>query len=267
MRKTVHKILLLFLYLCLSTNISHAQNSEKEICTHLLSLFEKISSLDCTDSAQGAQLIKENRQLKNYIDKMWAHNPSTLHMGFSCVDNYLHITTSDDGKVRAYYWGSNIYNAENCFIQCQDGKDTKITWDYKIHGNIGDMKEDEFAEDLSYSNILSVPTKDNRTVYLAIFYSYIPHTHSQSDGIEAYVIDHGKLEPTSIFKTAKKTLNSIFYRYDGQAPPPNADSRIHFSRDKQKLYIPIVRENDSKTDNYLVYVFDGNNYVFDKNAH
>ena len=253
------------LFLCLSTKITHAQNSNKEICAHLLSLFTYDPHQgDLYREITPGELMRQDKKIKNYLDKICTRTPATLHMDFSSLSDYLHVTTSDDGKIRAYSWTSPFNDIDNEFIQFQAGDSTKVIWDYKINGTAEEMAS-TFDYNTDYSSIVSIKTKDKKIVYLAIYYRNIPHARSQSDGIEAYVIDHGGLQSKPFFKTPKETLTSISYEWDGQGPTPCADSKIHLSDNKQKLYIPIVRDLTITTE-YLVYVFDGNNYVFDKNA-
>ena len=82
--------------------------------------------------------------------------------------------------------------------------------------------------------------------------------------IRAYTIENGELKDTAkIFITPKKSYNRIDIEYD--LTSATEKNTIHLSEHKEKLYIPLIEGLKFK-DKYLVYVFDGYNYVYDKNA-
>ena len=229
-----------------------------------MKLFESIDEVSYDDSASIVAVLTGNRNLKNYIDKTFTSDPATLQMKFPELKEVLKYTSSRDRKIRAYSWESGINGNEMSFLQFQAGDKTKIIWNTKV-SDLTDAGSLAFVYNYSYSSITSVKTKLGKTVYLLIYEMQFPRVHERQEIIDAYAIDHGKLEPVYFFRTTKHQLSSISYSHDGQGSIPDADSEIHLSDDKKTLYIPIVKDY-YVTDKFLVYKFDGNNYVFDKNA-
>ena len=116
-----------------------------------------------------------------------------------------------------------------------------------------------------YRSITTVHTKNNQNIYLVIEEAVVS-TKDRYEGITAFIIEGVSLKKLNAFKTKTKSLNSIGYGFDAFAHGQGTFvSEIHFSNDSRKLYVPIVK-GETLTDNFLVYIFDGDNYVFDKNA-
>jgi hypothetical protein len=86
-------------------------------------------------------------------------------------------------------------------------------------------------------------------------------------GVHAYKIEGDKLTDAPIFQGAYETKSKLEYSYDYSSnydfKKMKEDYTLHL--DKQKLYIPEVA-NDKVTGNYMVYVYDGDKFVYDKNA-
>ncbi len=229
-----------------------------------ISLFEGLYSFDRAadfDSVGAKKLMKENERLARYMDKIFNHVPATLHMAFDDLkDHHFRYVTSDDGKVRVYSWETFVNEMDNQFFQYKAGDSVRVSWINRISG---DVYEPGFYASNDYTSITGIATKDGKTVYLVIYDTYIPRTHDISSSVDAYTIEKNKLVATPFFRTTKKTLSSISYNFDGQANPPNVDNHIHVSADKQKLYIPIVNVA-SVTDKYLIYKFDGSQFVFER---
>ena len=154
-------------------------------------------------------------------------------MKFISLKKYLQITTSDDGKVRKYSWNSEVNDNYYEFFQFQTGDSTGVFWN-----SVGaDIEDNE--QEIDYYKILSIKTTDNKTVYVEIYSRHFPRSHDIYNGIDAFIIDHGKLNKTPFFRIAKKSLSSIVYDYDCQTSEKPAHVFIHLSRDKKKLYIPV----------------------------
>ncbi len=86
-------------------------------------------------------------------------------------------------------------------------------------------------------------------------------------GIRVLSISNNKPEPQNIIRTATELTDHIEYTYDYSAnfsfKTMKETNVIHL--EKQSLYIPEV-SGGNMTGKWLVYVFDGKEFVYDKNA-
>jgi len=266
------KYLFFFLiFVLLSVSIGNAQ-SLIEIDNKLVAYLNKITYWDEYDYKDNTvskedSLDKTNADLSNYLKKICSQNPATIRATFSNAQKMrLTIVSSNDNKLRLYSWDSRMggtmryyedlaqYQSNNGLMVC-DMKDTTMEGDYG-----GD-----------YRSVVTIHTKEGKTVYMVQDYSIVS-TKDRAESITAYTIEGESLKKISIFRTKNQSLNTIGYGYDvftsSDKFPKSDIPTIHFSKDKQKLYIPIVSGpyNEDVTNKNLVYVFDGNNYVFDKNT-
>jgi hypothetical protein len=140
---------------------------------------------------------------------------------------------------------------------------------------MGDASEDEDSEGVVcsgeyYDRLYTIHTKDSGNIYLVVGYGEYA---SGLGGISltAYKLRNGELIGAyPFFKTAKTIVGEINFQYDLQSPK-NENKKaempdIRLSKDKQTVYIPVITRNDEITKRDLVYKFDGNRFVYDKNA-
>ncbi len=210
-------------------------------------------------------LDKVNNDLANYLVKTFTNNKSTLTADFQKTVNTISII-SDDYKLRLFSWDTRMGGTMRLYsdmAQYQTYNGSKVV-DMKDTSVEGDYGSD-------YRSITIIHTKSGKTVYLVKDYSIVS-TKDRAESITAYVIENDLLKKFGLFHTKTKVLNSIGYGYDAFASAYKLKDKdiptIHLNKDKQKLYIPIVGgpTGEDVTEKFLVYVFDGNNYVFDKNA-
>jgi hypothetical protein len=66
----------------------------------------------------------------------------------------------------------------------------------------------------------------------------------------------------------KETVGEISFTCDLDVPGnEHAEMpEIRISKDKRTIYIPVINKDDKVTTKDLVYKFDGNRFVYDKNA-
>ena len=127
------------------------------------------------------------------------------------------------------------------------------------------MDEFEVSSGLFYSDVYTIKTKTDKAMYMALGAQKIAAGLFIKD-LQAFTINNNTLNDSiKIFKTTKELLNNIGYSFEATLVGDN-DPSIKVSDDKQKIYIPVVTDEGRVTSKHLVYVFDGNNYVFDKNA-
>lgn len=168
------------------------------------------------------------------------------------------VVASDDGNFRIYWWDTKLGGTMvkyKAFAKYNTGSGVKMKM---LSG------EDEKDYGCAYKTIYTIKRADNKMVYLVLTTAATGVDDIPED-INAYTIENGVLQDTiKIFKTAKKSYNSIGIDYDWQSA--DNEETIHLTADKKKLYIPVI-ENDLKyTGKFLVYIFDGYHFVFDKNA-
>jgi hypothetical protein len=255
MKKITPSLLFLFICTFVCMHSSYAQQSEKKIKAYIRGQLKKI------DTGNGDMLVKENVKLMNYLAKVCAKDSATLHMKFAGLGDDFKVVSADDGKMRVYYWDTHI-DKTVYFVLAQFQSESGIhlaRWN-DDSGKIESIGRGIFTP----SRVASIKTADSSTVYLVISNVRIGQS-TLLEKVEAYVIDDKRLMEKDFFKTGADTKNMISTNYDPTYESNyNVKSTLHLSKDKQKLYIPLVVNSVLKK-NSLVYVFDGNNYVFDKN--
>ena len=203
-------------------------------------------------------LIAANNVFEDYFKKC-LHNPSTLTANFNNAQKEgLRCVTSNDGKVRFYSWdtwtGGTMHNFSD-LVQ------------YKNNNGIAvDRIREDGDPGYFYMDAYSIKAKD-RTIYMAKYHA-IGSTRDVGEGIVAYALKDGVLSNAKVFLTKTQSLDRIEYGFDFFSinDSNGVKPEIHFSNDLHTLYVPIVKKDGSFTKDFLIYVFDGNNYVFDKNA-
>lgn len=252
MRKSSFLLLCFCTFFCLHSSL--AQLKEKSIKAYIRGQLSKI------DTSSGDMLVKENVKLMNYLAKV-CKDSATLHMKFAGLGDNFKIVSSDDGKMRVYYWYTNIDRTVYFVLaQFQSEAGTYVARWNDDTGKIETIARGIFTP----SRVASIRTADSSTVYVVISDVRIGQS-TQLEKVEAWVIKGKRLIEKNFFKTAKGVKNMIDINYDPTYEHNgNINSSLHLSKDKQRLYIPLIVDNILKK-NSLVYVFDGNNYVFDKN--
>jgi hypothetical protein len=216
--------------------------------------------------AQEDSLAKCNASLQNYLQVVLCKQPLSLPANFSrLVGSGLIIASSKDKKFRIYSWNTQdggTMQGFNSIFQFQSGKivcakilyfDTFIDGQWTGPGYF-------------YPNVYSIISKNGKTFYLAIrkgIYSSAVH----SVGVQCFAIENGLInDSVKIFKTKNEYLNNIDVSVDyTDIKKMTKEPDIYFSSDNTKMYIPLIG-NDMYKGKYLVYKFDGTNYVFDQNT-
>jgi len=239
--------------------VSHAQALET-IDTKVGQYFEHIDKwvADRDNAAASDSLAAVNDELSDYMNKILVKVPATL--GYSFKTQGLTYVSSDDGKIRFYDWDTQTGGTMHFFTDLTQYSTTK---GIKVHA-IGKTSARE-DPGCFYKTITTVKTKSN--IVYVVSYATVGSNRDKGAGVEAYAIVNDKLVSVQLFKTKTKALSDISYSYDFFASGDiERFPEIHFSKDKKKLYVPIVDKKGAFTKAFLVYVFNGNNYVFDKSA-
>lgn len=220
-----------------------------------------------TMAGKGDSLVSINSDLATYIKHICLKmQPAVLRSLPKAEKKGLTVIVSDDDKLLLCSWdtkmGSSMRYYDN-IAQYSTGKELKVVHmrDPSIDGDYGS----------DYMSITTIHAKNNKAVYLVQDYCVLS-MEDRSESIIAYIIEGGVLKTSGMFKTRTQLLDNIECSYDAFSSmdkyPGKDIARIHLSDDNQKLYIPIVngKYGDVLTNRYLVYVFDGDKFVFNKNA-
>lgn len=209
-----------------------------------------------------------NAKLKGFLIDIANKQPQILSADLEPLKDSTHllIRKSTDKKLSIYSWdtenGGTMHFYDFVF-QYATGSGSKAFYN--------ETAESEPDPSVFYSDIYQIKTNNNKTYYLTVGNGRYS-TKDMSSGITAYTIENDKLIEAPIFVTPKKTYSNISYFFDyflSSSEGGQLINDIHLSNDNKKLYIPVViskDEGDAITSKSLVYVFDGEKYVFDKNA-
>ena len=218
-----------------------------------------------------------NERLLYYLNRTLKKQPLTLRAEFKRAEKYMNIVSSDDHKFRIYSWdtedgGTMRFHFSIIEYQTNSGVKTEII--YRRPEQKGDLADSTSRgwPGFYYSRVFTVYDNDSNVYYLAIRWG-IFSSSDVSSGIKAYKIKNDHLnDSVKIFRTSKKFLNSIDYGFDTATDVDEKTGKqkhhyIHLSKDKHKLYIPVIagEHGTTMTDRNLVYVWDGYQFVFDKN--
>lgn len=234
------------------------QDIEKRM-SYLLSRIDTLqNNVDQIDSLEAA-----NSYFLNYL-KQACLNPAVIKAPLNSINNKhnFSILTSEDGKLRIYNWDSETGGTMYFFdavAQYVTGNTTKV----EVLNDIADLSEKDMHTGFLYLNIYTIHTRDAKTIYL-VYGRGIYSGREAANNIEAISIDNGKYKHVPLFKTQTKSLSVINFAYDNVLC--KSDPNIKLSDDKSKLYIPVVDKDETTTGKYLIYKFDGYNFVYDKNA-
>jgi len=213
-------------------------------------------------SSDGAidSLTSVNDSLEHYFLKVLSLKAAVTADFKKSKEAGLDCISSEDGKVRFYDWDTWTGGTMHIFTDLAQNRTTHGAAVMRIVDTTSEGDPGCF-----YTNVYSTKTA-NGTIYM-VLYGVIGSNRDKGEGIAAYAIQNDTLVHKPVFHTATKLLDHIEYGYDFTLVADIEGERpgIHFSPDMQKLYIPVVKENGAFTKTFLVYAFDGNNYVFDKN--
>jgi len=225
---------------------------------------------DKDNSENGDSLSNANGNLETYISTTCIKLP--IDSRFPLAERKgLDITLANDHKLKVFTWdtqlgGTQYYYSSVILGKTKNGVFSSVVDALFLEVSQGDTTAP--ADTYDYYDIAGIKLKNSSMIYL--FFGTQVATRYRGEQVFACKIVNDELVQVPFFKTKSKLLSSIGYAYDlfafgdknGKSDPPI----IHLSKDKKKLYIPLINGHEKMTNNYLVYVFDGNNFVFDKNA-
>ncbi len=193
-------------------------------------------------------LLAANNKLEQFL----LHGGGTsIAANDNMLDNAgMRIISSDDKNLRIYSWNT----------ETGEGRDKYHTIiEYKTSAG---YKAVAATDEHEYTQILTA----GKNFYLCV-YGHILSDKDAMKGIRVLSISNNKPEPQNIIRTATELTDHIEYTYDYSAnfsfKTMKETNVIHL--EKQSLYIPEV-SGGNMTGKWLVYVFDGKEFVYDKNA-
>lgn len=248
-------ILFLFTF---STFAQTPQKIEKE----LISLYAKVSKNSAySGDSDFDSLAKANDDFKVKM-LQYTKIGATLKYKFDELNKEITITTSEDGKLRAYSWdrldGGTMHFFETVYQFL--GQDSKV-YSQTVEREEGD------AGGFVY-DIFSVETKSGK-IYLICNYG-IGSSQDRGEGVKLFRIDSSKLnDQVKLIKTKSGLTNSIGFSYNFFSVVDKKDNnggQIVFDKNAKILKIPLVIEdkkfeNGRVTDKFINYKFDGTYFV------
>lgn len=214
------------------------------------------------------KLNNVNKMLMEYMRKICSDETLLQHELKAVNSAGMTVLTSDDNKFRIYCWDTETGGTMHFYdailqYKTQSGSEAYILNDISV------SSEDGGADcGYWYTELHTIHANAGKTYYLPIYYgrySGIEH----ASGIAAFAIEGNKLnnEPR-IFKPTGKPLYDISYSFtSGTADKESVENYITLSADKKTLSIPVTDKDRVVTDRSLIYKFDGDKFVYDKNAH
>jgi hypothetical protein len=206
-----------------------------------------------------------NKELLDYLTAICSY-PEVLNYEFTGADTVgMSILTSEDKKFRIYCWDTETGGTMrfyNSIFQYRTGSGSKFVVANDI--SAGDLDAGAY-----YYKMHTIKPISRPFYYLAL-YMGIGSSRDMLDGIRSFAIKGDNLDHSiKVFQTTKTILNDISYYYDAvhsHIYETEQTNEIELSSDKQTLYIPVVDENYGKTNRRLTYKFDGERFVYQKNA-
>lgn len=246
-------------------------NNEKAVSKEIAHLLERIRYHKHDDTSEGQydSLEVVNKRLADFIINT-GQQADMINMPFGQLDSSgISILTSDDKNFRIYCWNTETGGTMrffNALVQYHSGNGIKTAVLNRI--DAAESAED-FDPGYWYHQLYTVKGNSGKAYYLPLYVG-IYSGRDRLDGIKAYTIDNGELnDSVQLFKTTKASINTIEYAYDAfnSYKDKNDGERptIHLNEEKTKVYIPVISE-EKFTGKWLIYVFNGEQFVYDKNV-
>lgn len=228
-----------------------------------IKLASKLDSLYSEDGAYSRYRMPNNEMIEIIMN-----DPASLNYDFPKMQAYVSFVTSDDGKLRLYYWdtwmGGTMTDYENL---CQFYSNGKV---YAYYCGVYDLAcpDCEYTLGCNISDIYTIHANNGDTYYLAI----TGLRESSNLGISSIVplkIEKNKLVYAPIFDDTPEdygfNCTSIEYEFADWYYTANYgegwDWMYRYDKDNMIFYVPVV-EDMSLIDRYNLYQFNGNRFEF-----
>lgn len=235
---------------------------EEELSTH----FEKLEQASNYGGTRNSAVqSRENRRLRTALIRYGAR-ADVLAYAFPRLKEKLCITTSKDGRLRAYSWDARWGGTMHDFLTVYQyrGKSGRVhTWSAPYSEDIGTRGVGTFVHDIFQTMSASGP------IYLAVS-SFIGSTSLSGQFISAFRINGENVNDSAkVIRTAKGLTDSILFEYNFFSVvdhPERPIKLVFFDETKKSFRFPVV-VNDAEmpdgrvTDKYITYRFNGKYFV------
>lgn len=218
--------------------------ADKAVAFH----YQDIDSLMYYDSLYHHTLI-------NYIQ----NNPNSFKESFTALasQNLLNVITSEDKKMKIYSWES-FDNGSMRFY--------KVMFQYKVGKEIKTqiMQVEDPTDPLyNFTSIYTLNSKE-KTYYIALSKNKASNK-DVSESIHVFTIETDSVNYNNpLFKTSRATYNRIDVPYDFFSISDNEGQIIMYLPKEKIVKIPIVTEDGMVTPRYIIYKFNGQNFIHTK---
>ena len=257
-------VFLLVTVLALSA-FTHAQSLVR-VETELLGHIDKLAKASNYGGTRDYDtLAKENVALQNALLK-YGKRADVLTYKFPKLSKKVYLTTSRDGKFRAYSWDSEEGGTQHDYVTVLQyrGKSGKVyAWSVAHTQNLEERGAGSFVHEIFQTDTAAGP------VYLAVS-TLIGSTSYAGQTISAYRIDGEQLDRTpKVIKTRSGLKSSISFGFDffSVVDRPERPVRLFTYDDAKKSFrFPVVIEDRKTpqgrvTNRYITYRFDGSHFV------
>ncbi len=272
MFKSITTFLPLVIFLFVTVPHSHAQSVSK-IDSKIAALLNKVNywaEYDYIESKDDS-LADANNKLDSFLRKVSASLPVSTKFPFA-EQNGLDLAIAADNKIKVYSWDSRLggsmrrYNSLAAY-QTRNGIKTEEFLD--LSDSIASSGHMIYSEGGYYfDEMVPIKANDHTTTYLLIG-SSVESTSERGMIVIALRIVNNELIQIPFFKTSTQNLKIISYSYNSVSGSIQGETPVmHLSKDHKQFFIPIVSGlyNEQITNKYLVYTFDGSNFIYEKNV-
>ncbi|MBS1778215.1 MAG: hypothetical protein JST70_02750 [Bacteroidetes bacterium] len=279
MRSSIFLTVLVIVTIFFGTMTSYSKETnsnliEQRVISYIKAIhYWKYSCKDDNDLIQPYDsLVYYNKELMNYLNHACKTNPAIMNYNFDSAKNIrlgFGVVASEDKKLKYYYWNTET-GGTMLFFDAIVQYSWKGNIRTKVLNDISDPLKKEEKSDcwMWYDTVYTLHTTKKKTVYIVIGTSVL-YSDLEATSIESYCIENGALKHVPFFRMTKSLLSSIFYEYSIFANSDFIDNRekysVHLSTNGKKLYIPVIQD-ETPTGKWIVYNYDGDKFVYDKNA-
>lgn len=207
-------------------------------------------------------LERENKALHDLLAR-FGNRADVLRYPFAKAKDVMYVTTSRDGRLRAYSWDAETGGTMHDFItvyQYLDASGKAHAWApaYDIAESAGGFVHDIFQTDTG-----------SGPIYLAVD-TFIGSSSLCGQSISAFKIQGKSLNTNpKVIRTAKGLTDSISFQYDFFSVvdrPGRPVKLFKFDAATKTFSFPVVIEDDNSpqgrvTDKLIRYRFDGTHFV------
>jgi hypothetical protein len=257
--KTAHKIFFFISILTLLSSVN-AFSQTKNFAVQEEKLAEQYSKMASFFYEDRDSLQFYSKKFEKDFKRFIKSNPGTMQYDFKKLsegENICQVHTSSDGNLRIYNWDTENAGPVHYYKSIYQWRSNG-----KVFTNITDSDEDVDGGDVC-ANLYTVMI-DKKAYYLVIKNSE-GSARDHGESISAYCIDGEKLNDTvKLFKTRTETLNSIIVNIDNLnvVDDYNQDEGITYDAQRKIVSIPLVNENNARTNNYLLYKLKGRYFEY-----